>query len=118
MNIAEVPLLLAALGQFQFVEASDVAVQMWAEALDDDMPVEFALKHVAAHYGKATAEPLGGLIPGNLNRAWRDESAARRAVEQRSRPISAPVADGVPMPDYVRRAWQEALSGTRMDGSE
>lgn len=108
MNIEQVPLLLAALSQFQFAEASEVAVQMWAEALDDDMTVEFAVSFVAGYYGRATAEKVDALIPGHLNRAWRDE----RAYEQRRAAIPGRGSESVPMPDYVREALRRALEST------
>jgi len=115
VRTAEVPLLLAGLSQFQFVEASDVAVQIWQGALDDDLPVEFALRWVAGYYGRPTAEKVAPVIPGNLNRAWRDEKASRKAVEQRRDDNGAAGCNRVPMPDYVREAYRRAARGTMLD---
>lgn len=71
MNKADVPMLLSALGQFQYVEADPVAVEMWAAALDYDMTLPFAVEFIAKWYGELRTDKQT-LKPGAFNAEWRD----------------------------------------------
>lgn len=70
MTKTETVALLAALAQFQHVEADAVAVEMWAAALDDDLPAEWALAFVAVWHGQPASKGRR-IYPGDLNAAWR-----------------------------------------------
>lgn len=87
MRKSEVPLVLSALGQFQFVQADEVAVEMWHASLDEDMSAAFATSFIAQHY----ADPTLGqdkVMPGHVNKAWRDYRR-RQSVPQLPRGAEA-----------------------------
>jgi hypothetical protein len=77
MRIEEVPLLLSALQTYQYVEASEVTAQMWAESLEKDMPVEFACTFVADYWGRADVTTKL-IVPGLINTSWRQHKAYER----------------------------------------
>lgn len=79
---------------------------MWAEALDDDMPVEWARKAIASHYADSGAT----VMPADLNRLWRIERKKTKEAQHAanlSRQLEAQRAEAVPMPDYVREKFDE-----------
>ena len=111
MKTADVPLLLAALMQWQYVEVDDVSVQMWSRSLDDDMPVQFAVEAVAKHYSSPKLDH-DKLVPGHLNRMWHDEKKARH-----NRAIAAGTEVGderVSMPEWFKAAMVDAFGTTDM----
>lgn len=69
MRKPEVPVVLAALSQFQYVQADEVAVEMWHASLDEDMPAAFAAQVIARMY--AEDPDRKSLLPGHINREWR-----------------------------------------------
>lgn len=74
---------------------------MWAEALDNDMPVEWARKAIASHY----ADSGHTVMPADLNRLWRVERKKVKEAEHAanlSRQLEAQRTEAVPMPEHVR----------------
>lgn len=116
MNSNEVMQLLALVSQYQYMNMSDVdsakvTVFAWSSALDEDMPLKFALEAVSKHYASPTLDH-DKLVPGHLNRKWHDEKKARH-----SRAIAAGSEVGderVPMPEWFKAAMWDAFGTTDM----
>lgn len=89
MRKSEVPLLLAALGQFQYVQADEVAVEMWHASLDEDMTPGFATSFVSTHYSDPSLD-RDKVLPGHINRAWRQH---RREQSRPALPRGAEATD-------------------------
>ena len=71
MTGPEVALLLGALVRYPaqiMLAPDDTAVSLWQESLDDDMPMEWAIRWVAGYFSQPDRSPLG---PGELNAAYR-----------------------------------------------
>ena len=111
MKPSEVPLLIAAISQWQYTQSDEVSVQMWAQALDDDMPVKFAVEAVAKHYASPTLDH-DTLVPGHLNKMWHDEKKARHT---RAIVAGSEVGDErVSMPEWFKAAMVDAFGTTDM----
>lgn len=108
MNKQEVALLLSALSEWQYIEPSEVGIQMWAASLDDVIPVDFAITYVAKWYGKADATKL---LPGHINKAWKD---SRSTIRDRHEIASYYTADKTPMPDWFKAAMMDAFGSTEL----
>jgi hypothetical protein len=68
----------------------------WSEALSD-MPVDFAIQTVVAHYAASTE----AVMPAHLNAAWKRHTT-RESEKAQSRALRQ--AEGTPMPESVRLA--------------
>lgn len=92
---------------------AELRAKAWSATLDEDMPLAFARDGVTGHY----AESDRGVMPADLNRAWRnyrrDRASSEREDRERHALMSAE-AMAVPMPEDVRRKMKEILYRTRV----
>lgn len=108
MTKQEIALLLSALSEWQYVEPSEVGIQMWSASLDDAIPVEFAVQFVAKWYGKPDPTKI---VPGHINRAWKDQ---RSVIADRAAVASYRSSDRTPMPDWFKAAMIDAFGSTEL----
>lgn len=92
---------------------AELRAKAWAATLDDDMPVAFGRDAVTGHY----AESDRGIMPADVNRAWRTYRREKASSDRQGREMHAIMsaeAMAVPMPEEVRRKLQEVLNKTRI----
>lgn len=77
----------------------------WAAALNPEIDVTWAVRHVAAHYAESTET----LMPAHLNVAWKAHIRPIREEEERRRLLESP---GVPMPDFVKEKMRQLMAKT------
>ena len=73
MNAQEAAKVLAKAAAYDNRQATQAAAHAWAEALDQDMPLQDALRLVGEHYRDERA----WVMPADINRRWRDLGRAR-----------------------------------------
>lgn len=95
-------------------EDAEAKAYAWALALDSDMPVDWARRHVAKHYAEASTT----IMPADVNAAWRRERKTMKDAErerQRKLEIEAAESKAVPMPDEIKRRIHELANKMSME---
>lgn len=73
MNPTEAAQVLAKAAAYDNRQATQAAALAWAEALDQDLPLQEALRIVGEHY----REERNWVMPADINRRWRTLGKAR-----------------------------------------
>lgn len=73
MNAQEAAKVLAKAAAYDNRQATQAAALAWAEALDQDMPLQDALRLVGEHY----RDERNWVMPADINRRWRTLGKAR-----------------------------------------
>jgi hypothetical protein len=110
MNKQGAVLVLTTLSAYQPVERNDSVVESWLASLDPNMNGDWAVRYVADWASKRT-DQQERLLPGHLNKAWRDRENSRRIAQQAT--VTGPVEERVPMPEWFKAAMHDAFKGSR-----
>lgn len=106
MNEQGVIVVLASIAAHQPMERSNVTVQSWQGSLAEDIEADWAVRFVAEWAGKRV-DQNDRLLPGHLNRAWREHKNSRRLAQQAS--VTGPLEERKPMPEWFKAALHDAF---------
>lgn len=79
MNAQEAAKVLAKAAAYDNRQATQAAAHAWAEALDQDMPLQDALRLVGEHY----RDERNWVMPADINRRWRALGRTRIETAER-----------------------------------
>lgn len=114
MNLQETAQLLTYINTWQVLPMSDenamkVTLGAWHDVLDDDLPLDFAMKTCQEFFAEASDDRFRKILPGDLNLPWRKH--LRLHQERQRAAIEGPQPEGVPMPDWFKEQFDRIVKG-------